>query len=262
MWIPTLLLALIFFIAALKLARSNQSISCKAMLLVVGFLLALPGLLYFIYYFKILGDPIWLFRFRATPGSELAAGGSGFFIGLLHGYLAHNRKFRKFFSAAFFPVTLLAIIMVPYLKPLLLPVHWDDYPDKWSDDVCLQSSSSSCGAASTATLLRFLGKPEGERVIAREAFTSFTGTENWYLARVLRKRDVKVDYVKETSQPIALHYPAIAGVRVDGTGHFIVIMAKEGDKFVVGDPMTGREVLSGDDLRRRYEFTGFFMVVR
>ena len=196
------------------------------------------------------------------PGSELAASGAGFFFGLLHGYFAPIRLARNSFGAAFFPATLLTIIIGPYLKPLLLPVSWEDYSNRWSEGVCLQTSSSSCGAASAATLLRFLGKPADERVIAREAFTSLTGSENWYLARVLRKRGVAIEYVKETTEPVAFHYPAIAGVRVNGYGHFIVIMAREEDRFVVGDPMIGREVLSGDDLRRRYEFTGFFMVAR
>ena len=263
MWLPTLLITVVFFFSAQKLAYPNQPKDIKVLLLILGLALGLPGLLYFIYYFKILGDPVWFFRLRALPGSELAAGGVGFLMGCLHGFFGQKRELRRFVSTGFFPVVMLGIIIAPYLKPVAF-----SSPDgmitrtNGRTAFCLQSSSSSCGAASAATLLRFLGKPADERAIAREAYTSFTGTENWYLARAFRRRGVQVEYIKESSQLPSLHYPAIAGVRLDNTGHFIVIMSKEGDNFVIGDPMIGREKLSAVDLRKRYQFTGFFMAVK
>ena len=58
--------------------------------------------------------------------------------------------------------------------------------------------------------------------------------------------------------------PAIAGVRLRSpgkAGHFITILDRTGDNYVVGDPLEGRVVQSQSQWREVYEFTGFFMVV-
>jgi hypothetical protein len=38
--------------------------------------------------------------------------------------------------------------------------------------------------------------------------------------------------------------PAVVGVRLGSTGYFIAILREEGDKFLVGDPLNGGEILS------------------
>ncbi len=60
-------------------------------------------------------------------------------------------------------------------------------------------------------------------------------------------------------------FPAIAGVRLPGsghTGHFITILDRAGDNYVVGDPLEGKMFEAQHKLREVYEFTGFFMVLR
>lgn len=37
------------------------------------------------------------------------------------------------------------------------------------------------------------------------------------------------------------------------------VLEQNGDEFVIGDPMRGRELVSREDLEQRYEFTGFHM---
>src|SRR5258708_35747641 len=50
----------------------------SAFLIVCGaFVLAVPALVYDLYYSKLLGEPIWLYRIRAVPGSELVASFAG-----------------------------------------------------------------------------------------------------------------------------------------------------------------------------------------
>ena len=103
-------------------------------------------------------------------------------------------------------------LLVPYLKPMLLPPKWQQFQDRWSDNVCLQTSESSCGPACAATLLRQLCKTGTEEQVARESFTSRTGTENWYLGRTLRKHGVEVQYTFEPDVGKPWPFPAIAGV--------------------------------------------------
>ena len=57
---------------------------------------------------------------------------------------------------------------------------------------------------------------------------------------------------------------AFAGVSLggeEGVGHFITVLDHTGEGYVIADPLRGRLVLSPDEARRRYHFTGFFMLV-
>ena len=45
-------------------------------------------------------------------------------------------------------------------------------------------------------------------------------------------------------------------------GHFIPILGQEGDRFIIGDPLRGRELLSREELDERYDFTGFHMRIK
>ena len=42
-------------------------------------------------------------------------------------------------------------------------------------------------------------------------------------------------------------------------GVISAIGSQQGDRFIVGDPLQGRELLSLAELQQRYEFTGFHM---
>ena len=54
----------------------------------------------------------------------------------------------------------------------------------------------------------------------------------------------------------------MVGVRLGLIGHFIAILGREGDRFIVGDPLIGRELLSREDMDKRYDFTGFHMQIK
>jgi len=56
-------------------------------------------------------------------------------------------------------------------------------------------------------------------------------------------------------------FPAVAGVRLDSSGHFIAILSRDGDLFQVGDPLVGSEKLIRKELLDRYEFTGFYLTI-
>jgi ABC-type bacteriocin/lantibiotic exporter with double-glycine peptidase domain len=113
------------------------------------------------------------------------------------------------------------------------------------------------------TLAKLAGVELDEHQLARECFTSERGTENWYLARALQRHGMKTEFVELPADTSELPHPAIAGVVLSyGTGHFIPILGKEGNNYVIGDPLNGREVKSLAELRDEYHFTGFFMIVK
>jgi hypothetical protein len=99
--------------------------------------------------------------------------------------------------------------------------------------------------------------------LARKCHTYAGGTENWYLARSLRRRGLSVAYMITEPDPPLLPCPSLAGVGVGGerAGHFITVLEKTPAGYVIGDALIGRITVPPADLRNRYHFTGFFMVI-
>jgi ABC-type bacteriocin/lantibiotic exporter with double-glycine peptidase domain len=113
-----------------------------------------------------------------------------------------------------------------------------------------------------ATILRTYGFPVAEKELAIEAYTSRGGTENWYLARAIRSRGLKADFVIQPREHIAPPPSSLAGVLLPGgDGHFIAVMSESATDVVIADPLIGRLVISKAELERRYGFTGFFLVI-
>jgi len=220
--------------------------------------LAAPGLLFVVYYAHLFDGAVWFYRFRAAPMTELAACGLGFGAGL-----ALARRLGGPAGLFGWPAVLLSLVLVPYLKPILDPVSFDHQRHSRDEGVVLQSTMSTCGPASAATILNLLGHPATERDLAREAFTSRGGTENWYLARALRRRGLDVDFQIQPADAAVLPSPAIAGVLLPGrAGHFIAILDGAGDQVRFVDPIDGKHTMTRPELLERYRFTGFLLVVR
>jgi hypothetical protein len=232
-------------------------------IIIVGGLLAMPAIVYDLYYSKLLGEPIWLYRMRTVPGTELLAAGAGFLAGWAQARIGPRLRLSVVGKRYLIPVVLAFTLVLPYLKPLLRPLDVGSLRDQWKGEACLQSTYSTCGPASAATIVRRLGGRLSERELAKEAFTSRSGTENWYLARALRHHGFKTSFV--LSNPSKAPLPAIVGVRLKTLGdfgHFIALLERSGEQFVIADPMEGFSTNALADLETRYRFTGFFLAVQ
>lgn len=260
---PTALAAAGLFWLGCRAGKHLSTLQSRLWLVTVAVAFALPGVVFAAYYGKLLGEPIWLYKFRALPGSELTASGAGLLAGFGHSLREKHPVVRQQLRRFTVPAVLALLLVVPYVKPIVRPLNWSQLQDQWDADVCLQSTPSTCGPASAATLCRRVGKPAKEADLARESFTYAGGTENWHLARALRRRGMSVAFLKRNSTQTTLPTSTIAGVTLtQGTGHFIALLERSGTNYIVGDPLEGREELSLSDLMSRYKFTGFFMEVR
>ena len=201
---------------------------------------ALPGFLNASYYLHWLDHNLWFYEWRALNGSEWAGIGLGFWLIMV---------MRSWVLGRTIVVSIgLLLMFIPFLKPVLAPVDLAQLKDLCVGPFCLQSSPSTCGPASAATLLRLRGLKVTERELAQESHTSQTGTELWYLARAIRQRGVPVQFVQMTSPG----RPGIAGVILPGgSGHFVAIL----NRTTVFDPLVG--------LRRPedYRFTGMLLAL-
>jgi predicted double-glycine peptidase len=255
--IPTLTGALLLFAAGQLSVRRCRTFKQNIALSSLWLILGVPGFLLPLYYLHMFDDALWFYEFRSFPFMELTAMGAGLFAGAL----AELTKGSKLISRTFLIVILVLGIVAPHMKPILAPVASHRFSDRWTDDVCMQSTPSSCGAASAATIFRNLGESLSEQDVAKECFTYLGGTENWYIARAFRRRGYTVTYRTERGLPDDLRTPAIAGVRIGGVGHFIAILENSSDTFVTGDPLVGREVVNKNEINKKFDFTGFFMEI-
>lgn len=218
--------------------------------------LLLPALVYAAYYLKVFSEPIWLYQLRSIPGSELLAALAGVPAGAFYAALAHSGR-------RILPIALCALVFAPYIKFWLLPLNQSVLKETWEGGVCLQSTPSTCGPASAATLLRAMRIPITERELALESYSTASGTENWYLAQALKRRGVDVTYLSTAPNPKKLVYPAIAGTKLggpQGAGHFILVLDRVYEGYLIADPISGRATLTFPEVQQgRYYFTGFFM---
>jgi len=258
MVIPTLLGAVVLFWLGRAAGKRIRSRRASRLSGTAAAVLAAPGLLFVIYYAHLFDGAAWFYRFRSVPMTELTACGLGFGAGL-----AQARRIGGPAGAFGWPAALLLLILIPFIKPILDPVTFDHERRSPGEGVVLQSTMSTCGPASAATLLNVLGHPASERELAREAFTSRGGTESWYLARALRRRGLDVEFQIRSPDGGDLPSPAIAGVLLPGrAGHFIAILESAADELTFVDPIDGKHTMAKSELRERYRFTGFFMAVR
>ncbi len=260
---PTALLALLLFWLG---ASAETRLTARPQRLVfLGFaiLLAAPGLTFAGYYTKLLGEPIWLYRFRTISGTELSAAGVSLVAGYLHQLRHKQPALKRQFRTATVPAILALIIIAPYAKPLLRPLNQRQLSSLWKDGVCLQSTPSTCGPASAATILKALGHDVTEAELARDSLTYAGGTENWYLARALKRHEVDVAFEFVAPDSRAFPTPAIAGVKLpQGSGHFIALINQDGTNYLGSDPLTGRFSAPLAELQSSYSFTGFFLLIR
>jgi hypothetical protein len=218
----------------------------------LSFVLALPAASFALYYTHFLADISWYFEFRSWLGTELLI----VFLGVAGGSVA------SLMSRKLLVIPLAGTIVfsaVPLIKPVLGPPG--GLKDNWKGSVCIQSSSSTCGPSSVATILKSLGVESREKELAYDAYSYAGGTEAWYLARAVRSKgfDAQFFFLDEFNPELA--FPALVGVRFDRIGHFIPVLKCDGTRVTIGDPLVGLEEMSIRKFKEKYQFTGFYMTV-
>lgn len=251
------LLALFASVAAFWITHRllrQKPLRLRTVIFGVASVLSIPAFLFTLYYFHILPEKAWFYNMRSWLGSEFLV----VFLGVAGGAAA------TFLPRILLMLPLLGVIglaVVPYLKPLINPLVLMSSTEKWEGDACLQSTASTCGPASTASILKWLGIHASEREIARAAYTSNSGTEAWYLARYVRSRGLGVRFDFQKRFAPSVEFPAVVGVRVSGFGHFIAVLEVADNHVTFVDPLFGKLRLTTSEFLTRYEFTGFHMIV-
>lgn len=255
---PTFALAFVLFWLGFTLARKAGSRLSRCFLWLLAAALGFPCIVCDLFYTHLFDGWALFYAFRAMPFSELSLAGIGLMAGLLYQWADPETLGEKLVV----PLGLLVVLGLPFLKPVLAPVDLTRLQPTCNAEVCLQSTMSTCGPSSAATLLRLYGHTSSERELAQEALTSRGGTESWYLARALRRRGFDADFVLQNPDSSFVPAPSIAGVVLPGgAGHFVAILSSTPERVIIGDPLSGKIELNRSSLKSRYHFTGFFLVV-
>jgi len=254
-----ILCAILFYVGQ-KLSKVVNKKLLRIILCLVFGLLCIPSFLFAVYYLHISKEPIWYIEFRAISNIEVLSS----FVGLFFGFISSRDKRVWRFNPKVFQIFMLVICMflmlIPYVKPMLLPIGKKaEFSNRWKYGVCLQSTGSTCGPASLTTIFKYFGISKNEKDVARASFSSATSTENWYLIRYARKNGLKVDILNKNSI-IDVPVPSIIGTYIyGGIGHFVTVLGKEGECFVIGDPLKGRLLLTESEFNKDYTFSKFVM---
>ena len=234
--------------------KRRRSVQVTAAILLT--LLCLPGAWFVFYYLHWLPEPPLLYQLRSLPFGEGFLALFGAAAGAWRNVLP---KFLKPLPTA----VGLFLLTIPFLKPVFRPLNLASLEDHWDGDVCYQSSEVTCGPASAANILRFLGdKQVTERDLASESWTSRSSTEAWHLARALRHRGYRVRFLSPDGLPAKEDLPGILGTGTKTAGHFIAVLEIENGEIHYIDPRGGRFRTPVKDFLRWVEFEPFFMSVQ
>jgi hypothetical protein len=244
--------AICFRLGAMVQSKLNSHFE-RCLLWITCLALAVPSFLFPLYYTHAIDNVVWFYRFRTLQF------GVGFLAGAFYSWFAPETLTERLAA----PVVTLLLVSVPFLKPILQPIDLDRLSNQSSGGVCLQSTQSTCGPSSAATILRAFGKTASERELAHECLTSRGGTEIWYVARAFRRRGFVTDFVVQAPLRGRFPSPAIAGVLLPGgAGHFIAILDESDNVVTVADPLKGKFTIGKAELQRSYAFTGFFLEIQ
>lgn len=180
-----------------------------------------------------------------------------------------------------------AALLLVALWPLfsMITARLTSSGNRWSDGVCLQTSSAGCAPACAATLLQSAGVTSTEGEMASLCLAGRTGTSRLGIYRGLKLKlrdhpwDINMfswtrdELRANTDLPLILFVGLERSGSADrkyaerwgwlpGVRHAVVFFGFRGDRVEVGDPAIGREYWSVEDLRVLWHGDGVRLVKR
>lgn len=163
--------------------------------------------------------------------------------------MQHRERWKIAITAILFVLTLQTIQYV-----LTKPIAATLYDKRGYGNIILQSSSSSCAAASAANILARFGMEITEpEMAALFGTTSITGTTAAQIVYGLKHLDIKGKPVFQKQQPHIerLHPPAILFVDYAGfEDHAIAMLRIAANGIEIIDPMIGKNSLTKERLEK------------
>ena len=146
---------------------------------------------------------------------------------------------------------------------VVFTIEWDfeapiasDLHERRHGDIVLQSSRASCAAASAANLARHYGIVRTESEMAALVGTTRFGTSPAQVIQGLGRLGISCQkVVRADVDPTLLRAPAVLFLPggAGAPGHAVLFIGVDGQSSVVLDPLSGRQLLSRDELTARWK---------
>ena len=246
--IINVILFIVFFLIGWK-SKPNFS---RILLFVVLFIFACLNVAYYAHLFDNLD---FYFTYRSCVIADYTTGFSGFLAGST--LYIKNKIYKISFFILFLSLSAYAIVG-PWAKLFINPMNYSALPNEWKDNICRQSRASTCGPCSMANVLNNYGVLTSENELAKEAFTSGTGTELWYLARCANRRGFTTKFLFDLKR---LEKNSIIGISLRSTGHFISIIDINDNQITLIDSLAGKKIIDRNDFYIKYKFMGMSLII-
>lgn len=255
-----LTLCLILFFTSVKYFNRINSIAKKRYFFAITVILAIVSLSIPIAYLSdFIGENPVYAQFRTLSYAELLVSLVAPFMGVIFAKVLSDsiKKPTKACIYLFGLLIALAYVSLPFIKPIIRPLS-QNVGNQWIEGIALQTTHSTCGPASLATIMARNGDKETEAHIARQAFTSSSGTENWYLARYAYQQGYQYRFFREPDLA-KVPTPSIIGVKLGRAGHFITLLSSDNGDYIIADSLSGLYHLTFDEFNKKYRYNGFVL---
>ncbi len=259
-----LVLGSILFLGSAKLFKKFHCIRTQHIFVIICILLALISLsIPSAYLSDLIGANPYYAGFRSFPFAELlvvlAAPLAGAFSAVLAAKKTQSISKRLIYRVSL--VGTLLYISLPFIKPLMMPLPNHIIGNQWVDGVALQTTPSTCGPSSMATILNHYGVKDTEANIAKQVFSSLTGTENWYLARYAHSQGFQYQFLHEPELK-KVPTPSIIGVKLGRAGHYITLLDHKNGTYLIADSLSGLQQMTLEEFNRKYLYDGFVLHIK
>ena len=249
--IPALIVGALAFILFRQLYLYCSKAIGRAVLIFTALLLAVPAILFASNYVFLVPYAKWFRELHALPGAEISSGLAGGLLGIMFASSKIRPGELNRSVLMLFTTFILILIVTPFHQQLFSCLDYSSLHNEWIDDVCSQTSGYTCLLASTATVVRTLGGNLTEPQLAREAGTTYDGTETWYYIRALRKHGYE-PYFRHLRSFKDAPIPSVIGVKYTSRGHAVALLGRDANGVELGDPIRGHHYYKRSELPGGY----------
>ncbi|MBN2590302.1 MAG: hypothetical protein JXA96_10605 [Sedimentisphaerales bacterium] len=171
---------------------------------------------------------------------------------------------QKVILTIFVTIASVVFFVIPFISPILIRAELEKIETEFSEHgICLQTTNYTCGPAAAATALYQIGIEANEGELAIQAYTTpQTGTSDDLLKEAIEKM-YSSDGVVCTYRCFDSIYelkgncPVIVVTKFSFLiDHYITVLKVKDDEVIIGNPATGKEILSFEEFKKKWRSVG------
>ena len=171
---------------------------------------------------------------------------------------------QKIILTIFVAISSVVFFVIPFISPIFIKEELEDIKTEFSSNgICLQSTDYTCGPAAAATALYQFGIKANEGELAILAYTTpQTGTSDDLLKKAIENKYGSEGIVCtyrcfDSISELKGNCPVIVVTRFSFLiDHYVTVMEVTGNQVVIGNPATGKEVLTYKEFQKKWRSVG------